>query len=332
MKEYHTSIILRNTSLLWGYKLNLYPNRRSDLNLNQLKYIIETEKKGSFSKAATSLFISQPGLSNAIHELEIELGVSIFHKSPKGVVLTLEGQHIIQQAKSILFQIEELQKGTQEKNTARFNLITENYSYAIEAFTQVCKEYNNNCKLNFSISNDNLMNIIEQVSNFTCDLGVLFINDDSYDLCLDLFSQKQLSFHPLKKYTVNININNEDKEVVKNLKNGNYAVLEDYTFVQYKNEYNNLSYMPNLKNFNIIEPLKIISVSERSMKHKIISETKSFGIGCEIDPQILLPFNIESIPLPNNHSVFGYIKHKNTITNPVAKMYIQLLKEEINKH
>ncbi len=51
------------------------------MTLQQLKYILSIEKNGSLSKAASELFVSQSTLSNAIKELEKDIGFSIFKRS-----------------------------------------------------------------------------------------------------------------------------------------------------------------------------------------------------------------------------------------------------------
>ena len=48
------------------------------MTLQQLKYVIEVAERGSITEAAKSLFIAQPSLSAAIHELETETATKIF--------------------------------------------------------------------------------------------------------------------------------------------------------------------------------------------------------------------------------------------------------------
>ena len=57
-------------------------------------------------EAAEKLFISQPSLSAAIHNLEKEMGVTIFVRSKKGVVLTREGEELLSYAGMLLEQVD----------------------------------------------------------------------------------------------------------------------------------------------------------------------------------------------------------------------------------
>lgn len=48
------------------------------MKFQQIKYVMEVANTGSISKAAKNLFMSQPNISNAINDLEEELGITIF--------------------------------------------------------------------------------------------------------------------------------------------------------------------------------------------------------------------------------------------------------------
>ena len=50
------------------------------MTLQQLKYIIMVAETGTITEAASRLFISQPSLTNAIHELEKEMNITIFQR------------------------------------------------------------------------------------------------------------------------------------------------------------------------------------------------------------------------------------------------------------
>ena len=72
------------------------------MTLQQLTYIKMTAECGNITEAAEKLFISQPSLSAAIHNLEKEMGVTIFVRSKKGVVLTREGEELLSYAGMLL--------------------------------------------------------------------------------------------------------------------------------------------------------------------------------------------------------------------------------------
>lgn len=65
------------------------------MNKTIYKYILEILKEGSFSKAADNLYISQPSLSRSIIDLENRLGVKIFDRSKKYIVLTPAGERLV---------------------------------------------------------------------------------------------------------------------------------------------------------------------------------------------------------------------------------------------
>ena len=80
------------------------------MNLVHLKYAVEVARCGSINKAAENLYMGQPNLSRAIKELENSLGITIFQRSSKGMVLTPEGEGFIAYAQKILRQVDEIEE------------------------------------------------------------------------------------------------------------------------------------------------------------------------------------------------------------------------------
>lgn len=62
------------------------------IKLDLYRVFCEVSKARSFSKAAAVLYMTQPAVSQAIMQLEAELNIRLFTRTPKGVVLTNEGQ------------------------------------------------------------------------------------------------------------------------------------------------------------------------------------------------------------------------------------------------
>jgi len=62
------------------------------MTLQQLRYLVTVAECGNITEAAEKLFVSQPSLSVAIHNLEKEMGLVAFERSSKGVVVTRDGE------------------------------------------------------------------------------------------------------------------------------------------------------------------------------------------------------------------------------------------------
>lgn len=78
------------------------------ISLKQLHYALAVEKTLHFKKAAEACNVSQSALSTAITELEKHLGVMIFERNNKKVLVTDEGQVILNKAKRVKLEVDEL--------------------------------------------------------------------------------------------------------------------------------------------------------------------------------------------------------------------------------
>lgn len=74
------------------------------MTLQQLKYVITVAETGTITEAANKLYISQPSLTNAIHELEKEMNIIIFNRTNKGICLSKEGEAFLGYARQVLEQ------------------------------------------------------------------------------------------------------------------------------------------------------------------------------------------------------------------------------------
>ena len=71
------------------------------MNTLLFKYALEVEKCRSISQAAENLFMAQPNLSKAIHEIEDTFGFKVFRRTTKGVIPTTEGREFLAIARDI---------------------------------------------------------------------------------------------------------------------------------------------------------------------------------------------------------------------------------------
>lgn len=79
------------------------------MNLRQLRYVVATADHGTMTSAAQALYVAQPALSRAVRELERELGVELFARSGRGVVLTAAGEQVVRHARVALSAVESIE-------------------------------------------------------------------------------------------------------------------------------------------------------------------------------------------------------------------------------
>ena len=78
------------------------------VKLRHLHYFARIVETGSFSRAASTVHIAQPALSQQIAELELDLGVPLLHRGPRGARPTPAGDILYREAVSILGRVNQL--------------------------------------------------------------------------------------------------------------------------------------------------------------------------------------------------------------------------------
>lgn len=78
----------------------------SHIDFQDLKFFIAIAELGSMTAAANRLYVSQPLLSKRLSVLEQAIGIQLFVRRRKRLLLTPEGEHLLYQAKDILSQFE----------------------------------------------------------------------------------------------------------------------------------------------------------------------------------------------------------------------------------
>ena len=112
------------------------------MTLQQLRYVTTVAETGTISGAAKALFISQPSLTAAIQELEKEMGITIFLRTNRGVVLSREGDEFLGYARQVLMQAELLEDryGAQSSHRQQFAVSAQHYNFAARVFARVVRD------------------------------------------------------------------------------------------------------------------------------------------------------------------------------------------------
>ncbi len=78
------------------------------MRFRQLRYFCKIVECGSFSRAAATIYVAQPALSQQIAELESQIGVELLQRSARGVRATRAGETLFREASALLRQLDQL--------------------------------------------------------------------------------------------------------------------------------------------------------------------------------------------------------------------------------
>ena len=168
------------------------------MTLQQLKYAIAVADTRNITEASKRVFISQPSLTAAVHELEKEMGVTIFNRSNKGVTITNEGDEFLSYARQVLEQanlLEDRYKGNKNGNTI-FSVSCQHYSFAVNAFVDVIRKFGGQ-SYDFTLRETQTNEILDDISKMKSEIGVLYLSDKNEKVIQKMIQKNNLVFEPL---------------------------------------------------------------------------------------------------------------------------------------
>ncbi len=145
------------------------------MNIIHLKYAVEIARTRSISKAAENLYMGQPNLSRAIRELEENLGITIFNRTPKGISITADGEEFLQYARRIISQVEEMESlyQNEKRHLRRFSISCPRASYLADAFANFAAELEGDDPADIYYKETNSMRTINNVLKEEFNLGIV---------------------------------------------------------------------------------------------------------------------------------------------------------------
>lgn len=170
----------------------------SPMTLQQLKYFIETVNCGSINKAAERTFIAQPSLSNALRDLETEIGLELLTRTPRGISLTTDGAEFLGYARQVVEQASLLEQRWLNKKPSRrlCSISTQHYAFAVNAFVNMVKKTDAE-EYEYTLREARTFEIVEDVKNLRSEIGVLYMNNFNRQVIEKLLRENNLIFHPL---------------------------------------------------------------------------------------------------------------------------------------
>ena len=281
------------------------------MTLQQLKYALTIADCGSMNEAAKQLFISQPSLSETMKELETEIGLDIFLRSNRGIVITPEGEEFLGYARQVTEQIGLLQsKYIDKKVKEKFSVSTQHYTFAVKAFVETVKQIGME-QYEFAVHETTTISVIENVKNFKSEIGVLYENDFNEKVLNKMFKENGLEFVELFSC-----------DTFVYLWSGHPLAKQDVITMEELDEYPCLSFDQGKNNsLYLAEEMKSTYEYRRLIK---ANDRLCSGIICED----LNGNDYKAVPLKETEKMrIGYIKRKGAKVSHIGELYIEELKK-----
>ena len=295
------------------------------MTLQQLKYALTIADCGSMNEAAKQLFISQPSLSETMKELETEIGLDIFLRSNRGIVITPEGEEFLGYARQVTEQFGLVQsKYIDKKVKEKFSVSTQHYTFAVKAFVETVKQIGME-QYEFAVHETTTISVIENVKNFKSEIGVLYENDFNEKVLNKMFKENGLEFvelfscdtfvylwsgHPLAKQDV---ITMEE--------------LDEYPCLSFDQGKNNSLYLAEEMK-STYEYKRLIKANDRATLLNLMIGLNAYTLCSGIICEDLNGNDYKAVPLKETEKMrIGYIKRKGAKVSHIGELYIEELKK-----
>ncbi|GGI66537.1 MULTISPECIES: LysR family transcriptional regulator [Enterococcus] len=301
------------------------------MRLEQLIYLEKIIEKGSINEAAKELFLTQPSLSNAVKDLESEMGIQILLRNARGVSLTPEGREFLAYSRQILDQVnllEEKFKHTQPRKQA-FSVSAQHYAFVVHAFVELIRSVDSK-EYDFTLRETETENIFSDLASFRSELGVLYLNSFNRQVMTKLFNEKNLVFTPLFDAKPHVFVSRDNPLTKK--KKLKLEDLEEYPYLSYEQGENNSFYFSE-EILSTWDRKMNIKVSDRATIFNLMVGLNGYTISSGIISSELNDDKIVAIPLDHEDTMtLGWLKQKQRELSPAARLYLDMLKNHIQQY
>lgn len=301
------------------------------MTLQQLKYVITISKSGSMHTAADELFITQPNLSKAIKDLELEMGITIFNRTNKGVLLTDDGTKFLSYARQVVEQANLLEDIYKNKESIKriFAISSQHYGFVVNAFVKLVETLGKDT-YEFSLRECKTYDVINDVKDGRSELGVIYFSRFNSEIMKKVISSNGLYHEFLFEAKPHVLLSKNHP-----LANKERLTLDDldaYPRLSYDQGLNNSFYYSEEP--HALESVsKAIVVSDRATLFNILIGLNGYTISSGMISSSLDGNNIISIPLETDEVMdLVYIYDSDKPMKEITKQYLAILREYISGH
>ena len=305
------------------------------MNLLHMKHALEVAKAGSLSKASEILLIAAPNISRSIKELEADLGITIFDRTQNGMKLTPEGEEFINFARSILGQIDQVEKFYKKGHPTKqkFSISVPRASYISEAFAEFTKTLSDDAAEIF-YKETNSQRTIYNMLNHDYKLGIVRYAENYDTYFKTMLEEKGFNYELITEFSYQLIMSRNHPLASKD--NINYDDLTGYIEIAHADPY--VPSMPLSKVIKEELPDNIerrIFVFERGSQFELLDRNhKTFMWVSPVPEDLLERYNLVKKRCEDNQKVYkDLLIYKNGYKlSKLDRQFITALTDSKRKH
>ena len=302
------------------------------MTLQQLKYVAAVADTRNITEAAKRVFISQPSLTAAIHELENEINIVIFNRSNKGVTITNEGDEFLSYARQVLEQaalLEERYKGNAGGNTI-FSVSCQHYSFAVNAFVDVIRKFGGD-SYDFTLRETQTNEIIDDVAKMKSEIGVLYLCGRNEKVVKNLLRKNNLVFDPL--FTTPLHVFMSAKNPLALKERISLSDLAPYPYLTYEQgDFNSFYFAEEPLTAIDFDCPKNIKVRDRATLFNLLIGLNGYTICSGVISHKLNGRSIIAKPLDvSDQMTIGIVTRRGVSLSRYAKAYVAAIRKHCKR-
>lgn len=302
------------------------------MTLQQLKYVAAVADTRNITEAAKRVFISQPSLTAAIHELENEINIVIFNRSNKGVTITNEGDEFLSYARQVLEQaalLEERYKGNAGGNTI-FSISCQHYSFAVNAFVDVIRKFGGD-SYDFTLRETQTNEIIDDVAKMKSEIGVLYLCGKNEKVVKNLLRKNNLVFDPL--FTTPLHVFMSAKNPLALKERISLSDLAPYPYLTYEQgDFNSFYFAEEPLTAIDFDCPKNIKVRDRATLFNLLIGLNGYTICSGVISHKLNGRSIIAKPLDvSDQMTIGIVTRRGVSLSRYAKAYVAAIRKHCKR-
>lgn len=301
------------------------------MTIQQLRYITKVAETGNLTEAAKAFYVSQPNLTNVIRRLEEELGITLFQRTNRGVVTTVEGDRFLAYARQILEQVDLVEEKylNAERLRPKFSVSCQHYAFAVNAFVDLIRQFDAP-QYDFTIRETQTYEVIEDVSRMKSEIGILYTNDQNEEFILKLLREMNLEFTPLFVAKPHVFISSTHPLAGKDILT--LEDLADYPCLTFdQGNYNAFYFSEEI--LSTLDHGKNIRVHDRGTLFNLAVGLNGYTITSGVLGEDLNGKHMTTRPLAvDDYFRIGTVKQKGTTLSRYGQAYLEALEKYIRNY